>query len=998
MNKKTSFIHILFLIMLATGFCTLGFAQNVEVTKANKNLQIQSTEGEDLRKALQVEMLINKSEEQAMAQLNKLIAANKGKSLEPNLLFRKAELYMRKSKTDRFFEMNRDSDKVVSFAPELAKSSDAKNNIKKAIDVYEDIQKRFPRFMQLDYVLFNNAFSRQQLNDNANAKKLYNFMLKEFPDSVLVPEAYLAIGEMYFSANDFKMARDYFERIISYPNSRIYPYGRYKLAWTYYNLSLNKEALVELETVVAYSNSNEQQNFTRIDLRKEALGDMVLFYSDVHSADKAVAYFRKQSSDAEAGVYLLGLASLYKRHGKYAFFEVVLKDLIKALPTASQLPIVYRDLIDGLEEAKLRKNIISELNDFYKICDLKSNWFRTNTEKYNNNLKLYQENPEAYYKPDMPECQNIFDRVSSNLAVKYDKTFKNNPNDKAIAELADSAYRIYLQRAEGKEKESAMRYSFADLLFRLNKFEEASSEYFKVAQKEKDSKIIHDASYAAIFSLQKSVNDKWTDIKDEKRYVELSKFYIEKNPKGQYVESIEFKRAFIIYENSRFDEAAPYLKEIGDKYAKSAQGQKAQDLYLDILNSKKDFNGIKNYTKLLLLKNPVLERKNALQVIYEQAYFSEIQAMDTKKSSKQSIDEYLKFAKENPKSNLAEKAEWNAIQLIRENSDYKQLGPIAEAYSKKYSNNKKEAILLAAQSYEASANLLQAIVMIQSLRIIDAENKFKWIALQAHYEWLENRNEDARKNYEELLKSNKQEHQIEAWQALAKIDKDSGNPVAYNKILSRIAQSAPAVLAVQAKTEMAEQFFYAKDNTKAFSMASEVVGDKQADKNLKSRARFVQAQILDQEFISQSVKAKADRIAMVLAIKTEKLEKAQTAYQQAIKYGDPRVAIQAFVKLANAYGNYAKSIRAIKLSEDVSPTDAQAFYDEMENLAIPMEEKEVESLQEALKQSKRLSLRDDSIQKIQIQLDELNKQTSIYKNYQVKPTDMRIPLWKANNL
>ena len=181
-------------------------------------------------------------------------------------------------------------------------------------------------------------------------------------------------------------------------------------------------------------------------------------------------------------------------------------------------------------------------------------------------------------------------------------------------------------------------------------------------------------------------------------------------------------------------------------------------------------------------------------------------------------------------------------------------------------------------------------------------------------------------------------------------------------------------------------------------MASEVVGDKQADKNLKSRARFVQAQILDQEFISQSVKAKADRIAMVLAIKTEKLEKAQTAYQQAIKYGDPRVAIQAFVKLANAYGNYAKSIRAIKLSEDVSPTDAQAFYDEMENLAIPMEEKEVESLQEALKQSKRLSLRDDSIQKIQIQLDELNKQTSIYKNYQVKPTDMRIPLWKANNL
>ena len=115
---------------------------------------------------------------------------------------------------------------------------------------------------------------------------------------------------------------------------------------------------------------------------------------------------------------------------------------------------------------------------------------------------------------------------------------------------------------------------------------------------------------------------------DEKTFNELAQFYVTGFPKGQYRLEIEYKMAFLAYEKNRYDEAAPIFLRLGQQFTKEEKGLKSQDLYLDILNIKKDYAGIRTYTKDLMKRGIPEERHAKMAKIYEQAHFLQIQKME----------------------------------------------------------------------------------------------------------------------------------------------------------------------------------------------------------------------------------------------------------------------------------------------------------------------------------------------------------------------------------
>ena len=64
-------------------------------------------------------------------------------------------------------------------------------NLKQAVQVYEDITRRFPRFDELDTVYFNLALAYAQQNQLETAHQRYTYLIKNFPNSALVPDAVL---------------------------------------------------------------------------------------------------------------------------------------------------------------------------------------------------------------------------------------------------------------------------------------------------------------------------------------------------------------------------------------------------------------------------------------------------------------------------------------------------------------------------------------------------------------------------------------------------------------------------------------------------------------------------------------------------------------------------------------------------------------------------------------------------------------------------------------
>ena len=915
-------------------------------------------------KELQGEIMITKSEEKAIEQLNHLLKKYRGTKLEPGLVFRQGELYMRRAKSARFFEMNTDSEAVVRFTPRVLKSTGSIKYVQKAVDAYESIQKKHPKFEDIDVVLFNNAFARQQIGQTDAAAALYRRLLAEEPHSPLVPDAHLALGEIFYDRRKFDEARVEFAKIQNYPESRVFPYGIYKLAWSYYNLRDTESGLKALEDVALYGKKvRESGGNPKLDLRREALNDIVLFYSELYKGDRALKYFQKIADEGEIGFLLVKLARIYRTHGRHQEFQDVLLAIIDTYPNSVDRPQAHYDLIEFHEEQKQRRRALVQLKQLSDICDPEGRWMRQNSAKSGE-----EESPGK-------RCLRLFFSHATTLATRWHQLWLKDKKAGDLAEVAEEAYLLYLYHSNGENKFVQARYGYAELLFAREKFRPASNNYEKVALSAHEPKLKHDAYYGALVALEKDVKGKWDD-RDEALMRGLIDGYTKAFPKGEHVRELAFTKAFVAYDKGRMQEAEPQLFDLASGSVQDPRTQKAQDFYLDILNIKKDYKGIKERALAFSKSTTEKSRKDKLQKIHEEAYFKEVEALEESKQLEAAVKLYRSFADANPTSALADKALLNAARL---QIDLGLLAASADTYVTIYKTMPQspgaiEALSKAAQTYEFVGELGKAASVLEELVKLDPKSEEKWRQVAADFHLLTGDYSKARIHYTQLLQSKDPAQISHAYDSLWAVEERSGNKLGLRKLRQAILDKGIQPAASLLHLEELEAVFQQKDYTLAFRKASDILRMEKASKKALSKARFIQAQILGSEFQSQSVQAKPERIALVLGMKTEKLEKAQKAYQSALNYGDPQVAVESIRQTAFLYDHYAKSIRKIQLPEDLDKKDAALLMAEFEKLALPMEEKVVDTLAQALNQAKRLKLRDGVIARIQMDIHRANLQ------------------------
>lgn len=980
MKKQSRYIFITIIFLI---FSLVSEAKEKKKrASALKSLVIQQGDekGNDVR-ALRTEVLISRSENLAIQQVEKLIKKYRGMAVEADLQLRLAELFMRRSKTERFYELNRESEVIVSLAPKKIQNASSKKMVVKAIEIYDYIEKKYPDFDKIDEVVFNNAFAREQIGQVKEAESKYWRVIKSYSYSSLVPDCHLAIGEMSFKQKRFDHALDHFDAIKKYPDSRVYPYGLYKGAWTLYNLRKTELAMKGLEQVIDFGKMVEKEGLNaRLDLRKEALSDMTLFYSEIYPAKEAYKYFIKQAKRDEVGDLILKLARIYERHSLYENKDVILRDYISDNSDNVIIPQIYDQLVWNYENMKDRNKAVLQLKEYSNICLATSRWsIQRNKEKM---------------KTEIENCDNGFRSTAIKLAQKWLSTWEKNQDYNSFADVSEEAFSLYLENNKDIEKRDKARFSLAQLQFKRKKYRQSSENYELVGLSTKDSTLGHETRYGAILAMEKAVTDsKWSE-KDETRFANLVKQYSTQHPTGQFHLDVEFKLGLIYYDKSKYKLAAPIFLSLGSKYTNSDKGTQAQDLYLDILNHNKDYSSLQSYSKQLM-GNKKLDgnRVDKLQNIYEQAYFLEVQTQEESGKIRDAIAKYLKFVKENPNSKLAEKAGWNAVQLYFKLADLKGGADASFEFANQFpkSENANSALLKAAQAYENMGHLDKATDVLFKLSDTDTSNKWKWKALGADFLVLQAKISAAEYIYNQIKNSSEEKYKNHALLQLEKINKNTSTKK-HEELLEEIIKANLQPQASLAKLYFVEKLFSAKNYSSAFTESMKVLsmnGD--ASSYAKSRARFIQAQILEDEFDRQSVKSQIDRFTTVFAIKTEKLEKAQTAYQSAIRYGDPKVAVEALVKLAKLYGKYVQTLKNMDLPSGLPETDVPAFRAEMDKLIFPMEEKGVETMAEALNQAKRLKLRDGTVTLVQQELDKLNMKAITEEEAELEVPDILVP-------
>ncbi len=888
-----------------------------------------SSEKETESQSLKSEVMISKTESKAIEALQNIIKKKKGTPQEADMLNRLAELYMRKSKSGRFFDLQKQDGKkqMSSFPVAMEKGADWLN---KAIKVYNQILTQFPKFSDTDSVLFNSAFAYQQINQNKNSETNYKALIDRFPNSQLLPDSLLALGELLYDHGRFSDAKIYFERIEEFPDSRVYVYGLYKLGWTYYNLKNSSDAIKKLKLVIEKNPpETETSNRKGYYLRKEAIRDLVLFIGEVYRAEDLYDFFKPIVTVDELGPVFFDMAKLYDSYSRLKDIHIFLNEFIKKEQNNQYVVKSHILMAETYETLKKREQVIAELSISGELCTVGSEW------------RVHQ-TPEAINTV----CQVEFKRSSLDLAKRWWEIWQKNKTHKEFSLLTETILKLIIKNEDPTEPDLKSRTILAELQFQIEKYDDAAENYYYVAKISKDKKETHDSLYASLYSIEKSMEQTTSNDKKLQRKQRAIEYYT-KFPDGEHFFPVGLKVAVAYYEEKNFEESLKILAVTEKTKSDSTVRNKSQDLILDIYNIQKRYSELKELSLVYLKESKEENRTKSLKKINEESHFSEIQVKNLQLKPLDQTQNLVRYFEAHKGSDLGQRALLEALKIYLEKKSLNNFVKSAEELLKIYPSYDKKTNLIKdlVNSYTDLANFKKAADWSLKLATLEKDKKSVYTENAADLILLEGQPREARLLYQQLLSDSSKEKRIQLFSKIKStldMAKDQKEIIKINNIILdlNIEPFATDVL-----TEKATLLYDQKDYKNAFELTMKILKRDSPSEN-RAKARFIQGQILETEFVSQSLKtSKEDRLGLLIQLKTERLEKAQTAYLSVTKMSTSADLVKSsFEAVDRCYGHYIESLTTMPLPESLSAKDQESLRSEIKKVLGPIEDKRKENL------------------------------------------------------
>ena len=181
--------------------------------------------------------------------------------------------------------------------------------------VYEAIRKTFADYVKMDEVLFYMGFNYKEIGEAEKAQSAFTELIKKFPQSRFLADAWLAFGEFFFDIDEMDRARKAYDKAAKFKDPKTYGFAVYKRAWCNFNLGKHRDALGDFLEVIKFADSSKGQAKSRISLRNEATKDVVTVYAQIGTGAKAIPFFKKVAPERWAEM-AFKLAKLYSNTGK----------------------------------------------------------------------------------------------------------------------------------------------------------------------------------------------------------------------------------------------------------------------------------------------------------------------------------------------------------------------------------------------------------------------------------------------------------------------------------------------------------------------------------------------------------------------------------------------------------------------------------------------------------------------------------------------------------
>jgi tetratricopeptide (TPR) repeat protein len=634
--------------------------------------------------------------DRAIGETEKLISKSRNAPYLPDLQFRLAELYVEKSRYVYYLQAEQRPEgatgAIVSPETRLMKN--------KAVQLYLRLLREYPDFHDGDKVMFYLAHEQRELGSFDEMLKTLGDLTRKYPASPLRLEAEQIIGDHFFDKSDLVEAEKHYTAILAQPPSPVHDLARYKMGWIRVNQAKHAEAVVFFEAAAASEPLPGVDAKKALNVKREALLDLVYSYTEAKPPKGAINYFEKLSESR--ATFALALDKLGNRYFIKAQYEYAIPALRKLMEIQFDPEVDLergQRLYDALKASKGK--VMPEPQDIRFLV-------RAAVQ-----AKKEPELIEADRKKQLAELEEMARDLSTQLHVAAQKK-----EDKAMYLTAAAAYKEYLSLFRPEQYVRPIMKNRADALFSAGVFPEAGRQFEELARyeekaKTRDEKAIDAAMYGALLSHFSTVKPEEAlkrstfEVADARQALKvLGTNYITRFPQSPNVLEVKFNIARAYYEDGEYPKAAELFTAFALAHPQHKDAPVAGNLALDSLRQLNDFKGMEETGKKFLGTALPGKFQEDVRKILAQSKAEALDELALKSAEEMGdvIQGLMKVADENKNSEIGEKALYGAFTAAREKRDLNSARELANRLLNEYPKSQYHSdVLLTLGRYSAEA-------------------------------------------------------------------------------------------------------------------------------------------------------------------------------------------------------------------------------------------------------------------------------------------------------
>lgn len=499
-----------------------------------------------------------------------------------------------------------------------------------ALRTYARLLQDYPDFQRRDEVLFSLAFGLEEMRQFDRARQVYFELIKAYPNSRFIPHAYLSFAEYYFGQGEMENAQRFYTKVTEFPPEQnpVYGYALYKQAWAAYNVEDFRGALGQFVRTIEFATANPDAR-DAANLARQSRRELVLPYSHVGRPNEALDFFRRYAESREQAYDMLeSLAELYYDTGQWPETIAVYRRLMSENTNSDKICYWQGRVTNAYISSRPKAEQLTEVQRLIDIFNV----YRQGT---------HAENEQGVCKSTVAatlvELATAWHRETVGVDAGPEQQQMPGTNDQGTMRQAAQVYRLVLDtfpdldgiefpQFDQRDKPTRYRvsYFYAELLWRLDDWEQCGPAFDQVVELEPQGEFTADAAYAAVLCYNNlyqqtlGQNDREVRSADqdsnrgrrgrrgrrgqqeeeaapnfqprdftptEQGMVNAFTRFICFVPDSDELPSIKYRRARIYYETNHFSEAAEAFKDIAWNHRDSEVAEFAANLYLDSLNT-----------------------------------------------------------------------------------------------------------------------------------------------------------------------------------------------------------------------------------------------------------------------------------------------------------------------------------------------------------------------------------------------------------------------------